>query len=545
MKPAKQTEKKPANRAAEVAADAHAPSLTPNSPRARKRYCRLIMAAVMFAVFFAAYMTLYRHVLIFHEQHHLFRFSWSYIAETAHFDGFFVPMAAFLAQFAYYPWLGAAVWSAILVGVYAMSQSAIRRLTGLYDVLQLSAILPCWMFFSTVAIDGSLVPAIKALICVAAIWILALIAGRYVPKVKGLPVFEGSKGWWPAVAGPVIFAVVFGLFYYDSYKPLTVTLPDGKERHLTRSQVKIQRQNEKLMIKSIQAMRRGDWDEVINLSNQQATTGAKNHLMSYFRAMALYNKGALLDHLFDLPQYHGPNSLFFPWKADRNQAEYGGFLYEQLGALNTALHWEFEAMVGWGETAHHLINLSRYLIQTHRGEQARKFIAPLKQTLFYRDVARNLEQWRADGFVPGLRNALDGVPQTPMRADNVLNLAGDTKYIVQYDPENEMAKQYLMLTLLMSGNVGVFYHNLTVLYPPTGKPLPKIFDEALCLVRLNYGSARLAADGYVISPETDAAYRAFLAEEAKGKLASFTPAQKRTYWYYLLFLSPTGKQITF
>ena len=82
-----------------------------------KKYSKTIVATVMFATFFTAYMTLYRHVLIFHEQHYLFRFSCDYIAETIHLDGFFELAAAFMAQFGYWPWLAATIWSLLFVGV--------------------------------------------------------------------------------------------------------------------------------------------------------------------------------------------------------------------------------------------------------------------------------------------------------------------------------------------------------------------------------------------------------------------------------------------
>lgn len=506
------------------------------------KYNSRIVAAVMAIAFFVTYMAAYRHVLIFHEQHHLFRFSLDYIRELAHQKGPWEPAVEFLAQFGYYPWMAALIWSALLVCVYLMTQSAIRRLTGLRDYLQLSAVLPCWMFFRTVNIDGSLTPVVKALAIVLAVWLVTRFFRVKAREFSAL----GADRPWKLIVGPLIFGAVFFAFYHYSMRPMTVTLPDGRERTFSRKEVKLQRANEKLMLQAVQAMRRSDWDEVIDLTNRQAQTGTKNHLMSYFRAMALYHRGALLDHIFDLPQHHGPRSLFFPWKADKNQAEYGGYLYEQLGALNSAIHWEFEALVGWGETAHHLINLSRYLIETGRGEQAVKFIAPLKQTLFYRSTARQLEQWLADGDVPGLRDALKGVSQTPMRADNVLNLAGDCRYILNNDPGNEMAKQYLMMTLLMANNLGAFYRNLPDLYPPdSGKPLPRVFQEALCLVRLNYGSDRLAADGYHIDPATDAAYRAFIAEKNKGKFSNYSAEQKRTYWYYLLNYSPEGNQINF
>lgn len=503
-----------------------------------KKLEKWIMMAIMAATFMTMYLVIYRHVLIFHEQHYLFRYSLTYLSELVHQKGIWLPGVEFMAQFGYWPWLGAAVWTLMFLGVYLMTRDIIRRVTGRTDYLQLSSILPAWMFFQTVEIDVPATPAIKAFAIVAGIWVLALISGRFIPK-RQWPQWKSPLRF---AVGPVLFgAVMFGL-YYQTFKPIDVEL-NGKERHFTREQVKMQKYNERLMIKTIQAVRRADWDEVLELVDKQVATGTKNHLMAYFRGMALYHKGELLDRLFEHPQYYGPNTLFFPWKADKNQAEYGGYVYEQLGALNAATHWEFEALVGWGETAFHLINLSRYYIKTGKGEQARKFIAPLHETLFYRDEAKKLEEYLAAGDVPDLHDALKDDTQESPRFDNVLNIAGDCKYILMFDPDNEMAKQYMLLTLLMANNMGAFYRNLQEHY--SDRPLPRIFEEALCLVRLNYGSERLAADGFTISPEVDIRYREFMAEKNKDKFSRFTPSQKATYWYYLMYLSPQGSTLTF
>ncbi|MCM1309827.1 MAG: DUF6057 family protein [Bacteroides sp.] len=503
-----------------------------------KKYEKWIVAAVMFLTFMAMYLCVYRHVLIFHEQHHLFRFSWSYLSELIHQKGIVEPAVEFMAQFGYWPWLGAAIWSALLVGVYLMTRSIIKQLSGLTDYLQLSAILPCWMFFNSVEIDKTLTAPCAAFLIVFGIWILALIFGRFIPKKK----FRQWNSPLQFITGPVIFLSIFFGFYYQSFKAIDVVI-NNKERHFTREQVKNQKYNEKLMIKADQAMRRKDWDEVIALAEQQAATGTKNHLMAYFRSMALFHKGQLLDSIFELPQYFGPRTLFFPWKPDKNQAEYGGYVYEQLGALNSATHWEFEALVGWGETSQHLINLSRYYIKAGKPEQAKKFIAPLHQTLFYRSTAKQLDRYLAQGDVDDLKSSLPIGEQKEFRADNVLNIADDCKYLLMFDPSNEMARQYMMLTLLLANNLGSFYSNLQQYY--VGRSLPRLFQEALCLVRLNYGSERLAADGFTISPEVDMAFRSFLAEKDKGKFTRFTPAQKATYWYYVTKLSPEGPNLNF
>lgn len=515
-----------------------------------KKYIKPIVATLMAVVFFAAYMSVYEYVIYFHEQHHLFRFTADYWAETVHQHGLWWILTEFVVQFGYYPWLAALVWTAMEVGVYLFAQGAVRRLTGKRDLLQVSAIPAVWMFFNTTDVDTFPTLAVKIFIGVIGLWLLSVLISSTVGAVKSRyrrSLTDGGKcGKLQAVGSILLFPIIFAAGYAFSTAPRSISLGSGKYREQSRSERIAQRTTERMMINAERALKNEDWDKLYDITLQQAATGKKNHLMTYFRAMALYNKGMLLTNLFDFPQTFGANSLFFPWKSDRNQAEFGGYIYEQLGAINSANHWAFEALVGWGETAWHLTNLARYSIASGKTEQARKFIAPLKNTLFYRSTARRLEAEAKEGRVAGLRNSLADVKQEPARWDNVFNLGADLRYILLADPENQMAREYIVAYFLMANNLGAFYRNLCEFWPqPQNGYLPPIVEQGLCLVRMQIGAAQLAADGYRISPETERLFNAFLAEMPKEKMARFTPEMRRTYWYYVQKVSPYGKELVF
>lgn len=505
-----------------------------------KKYVRPLTASVMAVVLMVLYLTAYRHVIIFHEQHHLFVFTCDYAGHILHQKGLLWFLTEFVVQFGYWPWLGAAVWTLMIVGAYLMTQSIIRRLTGWRDMLQVSAIVPCWMFYKTLDMDVVPTAAVGAFLVVSGAWILALVAGHFRrPKKRG---DAGGKAWW-LLTGPALFGVWMLFFSYRYYAPRTITMPSGQKRELTRQDIEAQRQAERLMIKADQAVRRRDWPEAQRLAEEALAGGRRNHLMSYFRSMALYHQGTLNEQFFDYPQMFGLRALFFPWKADRNQAEYGGYIYEQLGALNAAIHWEFEALTGWGETAQHLNNLAKFYIATGKPRQAEKFIYPLAHTLFYRKDAERLRGYIAGDTIEGLHNAFADTPASPGRWDSVDNLNADLVYLVSEDRDNRMAQQYLLLGLLLENNVGAFYENLKIIYPKGSSALPAIYQQALCLYRLGHGAEQIAADGFEISAETEREMQVYLEEHRKGKMARFTPAQKRTYWYYIHFLSPAGQTV--
>lgn len=508
-----------------------------------KKYARPLLALVMAVTFMVLYLTEFRHVIVYHEQHHLFVFTRDYLSNTIHEKGLMWTLLEFVVQFGYYPWLGAAVWTLLLVAVYGMTGVILRRLTGRRDVWGLSAILPAWMFYQTVNIDVKPDTAVTAFAVVLGVWILALIASCfYKPKARGT---NGGK-WWILIIGPAVFGASMAYFNRSLYEPRTLTLNNGVEKTFDREAVKAQRIVEARMVQADQAVRRGDWPEVQRLAEEVLADGQKNLLMTYFRSMALYHQGQLPQQILNMPQKLGSRSLYFQWKPDKNQAEYGGYVFEQLGALNTAIHWEFEALVGWGETSHHLINLSRYYIATGKPKQADKFLYPLKHTLFYRNTARELESCKATGKVPGLRDAFHGTKAPGERWDAVDNLNQDLVFLNSFDTDNDMAQQYLLVGLLLDNEVGAFYGNLRTLYPDGAKNLPELYQQALCLYRLSdNGPEKIAADGFEISPEVDKEFREYVAtkQRADARQGFFSPRQKQSYWYYIHNISPAGKQV--
>ncbi len=515
------------------------------------KYLKTIVGLGLAVIFMVAYLTTYEYVVYFHEQHHLFRFSWAYISETIHQHGLWYLLTEFVVQFGYFTWLGSLVWTALEVATFAMASGAIRRLTGFRDLAQLGAIPAVWMFFQTVSIDDFPIPAIKIFVWTLLVWLISIAGSRFVPIFRKR--YQASREaalkpmkWWVAAVGLCLACAYFGIGYHLSTAPTTITLRQGTKRELSREDRIRQRGSERMMIEAERALKEKDWDKVEEISRTYVMRGDRNHLMSYFRAIALYHQGKLLTNLLDFPQTFGVNSLFFPWEADKHRAEFGGYIFEELGAVNSANHWEFEALVGWGETSSHLTNLARYAIAQGKNEQARKFIAPLKKSLFYRSTARDLERQLAEGKVEGLRNSLADTPQTPARWDNVLNLGGDLRYILLSDPQNEMAKEYIAAFFLLANNLGAFYRNLKEFWPmPAEGYLPPMVEQGLTLVKMHIGDEQLAADGYRISPETEARFREFLTELNKGQNARFSPEMRRTYWYYVQRVSPYGKDLSF
>lgn len=492
----------------------------------------------MFVAFFCGYYFLAPHILYFQEQHHLFLWSSDYWSHMSHLRGWGYPLMSFIIQFSYYPVLGAAVWALLLTAIYFMLQSIVFRLTGYRDLLQVTSLLPIWLFSTTLSIDHYPIQPVKWAVYVFAVWVVAMIVGRFLPwthrkavqvmtpdsenpEEEGPKTARCSKLVWLSPLMALIFLVVG----YQTWVKDQITGPIHTA--------------ERYMLETEQAVREGRWDEVVKRTNEWAATARQNHLMSYFRALGLYHTGQLYDHLLDFPQTYGIRSLFFPWRGDKNQAEYGHYVYQDLGHINEAHRWVFEALVGWGETAPLLNYLIEYNIAMGRPVVADKFLVQLEKSLFYRDRAKTLRGYLEKGEVPGMRYAMKDASAKPVRWNNVINIGGETRFILNEDPGNEMARQYLIMAMLLVGNRDAVLRNLVELYPVEEYPeLPRLLQEALLMYRKVIGYDAINALGYKISPENEERFRAYMVENAKGSKANFTPDMRRSYWYYVQYVLP-------
>lgn len=471
---------------------------------------------------FLAYRGPLSHVLFYHEQHRLFLFSGDYLRRAMRSPA--ECLTDFLVQFFYHPLLGSALMALLLGGVYLLGRAVVKLLTGKEDRMNLSVLPPLALFFHTMSVDRSLTLVTGSAAGLFLLWAaLAATRRRWLPLrlpfLRRLP--AERRAWRAALAWAPLAVYAAGgyAFFLHTYN-----------------------RSERIMLKAEQYAKAKDWPRVLDYTERYLDAGKRNRLVAYFHNLALYHAGRMPGHLFDYPQVMGAKALFFPWRSDSRESEYGHFLYEELGHLNEAHRWEFEAMVVWGETAPHLVNLARYNIAIGRPRVARRFINRLRQSLFYREEARRLEGWLAEGRVPGLRNALAGAEdERPARFANVLDIGPELEHICHRDSANRMAFEYLMSDLLLTGRVVRFAGHLArSRLLEAGAPLPAAYEEALYVCKLGVGEEEFRGMGLPVSPATEQRFRRYYQLRQAGQLRQLEAEFGRSYWFYLHYVSPHG-----
>lgn len=449
------------------------------------------------------------HVIYYHGQHHLFLYTSDYLESHTLEEC----MMAFLAQFFYSQAVGALVLSTLLTGIYLQTWFVLTRMTRREDILRLSCIPSLGLWIWTSALDHSLSLVVNGFLLATLLAFLVFL-------------FHGKKGVrsvkFPARRVTAITALVLVVYGFVCAYCLLHTFSIAEYR----------------MIKAQQAADKQDWDEVLHQTSRYLDYQKRpNPLISYFRNIALFKKGELFNHLLEYPMSVGVNGLYFPWQGRTRETEFGHYLLEELGAINHAQHWEFEAMVVWGETAPRLINLARYAIANGRIEVARHYIKRLRQALFYQDEANQLEAYANIGRVPGLQ---------PFRVDapdkanfiNVLNIGPNLEYILECVPDNQMAYEYLICDLLLSGNMQKFLEILSKWQKPYTQ-LPALLQEAVIVCQIGGMDMRK----FEIAPDTQQRFERYAQLFQQGDMHSLRREFGRSYWFYLNYISPYGSKI--
>lgn len=482
-----------------------------------------ILFGVLLLLYFLCYQGALSHVIFYHEQHHLFLFSKLYFQQSIHSEGWLNYLTDFVIQFFYFPILGSAILAFILASVYLLCNRIIGKISRGHDLFQLSIIPSVCLFFYTMSADHSLSLVVGSFVGLLIFYLILLAIQRYwtPPCFFSLLHISGKRIRISIICICLSSYMACGFYYFlHNYN-----------------------RSERIMLKTEQYVKARDWKNVLEYSERYLKTGRSNQLISYFHNLALYHTGQLSCRLFAYPPRLGVKELYLPWNGDSRESEYGHILYEELGYINEAQRWEFEAMVVWGETAPHLLNLARYNIVNHRPLVARRFINKLKQSLFYRKDALRLQTLSDKGEIPGFKNALEGVTNIPVRFANVVNIGPELQYLCEQDITNKMAYEYLMSNLLLSNHVVRFAKNLKWMRRFSYSSLPPVYEEALYIYKLGVSEEEFAKIGVPISPETERKFQRYYQLVQSRQMQTLQIEFGQTYWFYLNYVSPYGNKV--
>lgn len=514
-------------------------------------YFRYIITCVLLLCCFVLLEGLMFYIPYYHEQHHLFLFGWEYLDKHLSHPGQLLNyLSDFCIQFFYWPHMGKLVFALLLTLPYFINTQICWRLTGKNDLLSVALLPSLWLLIRHLSIDFPVTPVVGLTICLllyGGVILTKPIRGKIIFLLFTTAILYYLCGWkYPVAAlaciGITILSAIITNHYLTTKKIriivllLCLTVYTSTTFYFFISSYNMR---ERRIIEAEIHLKAHEWKEVMECCRRYR---GNNQLVQYFYNMALFHTGKMPYDLFEIPQTMGTQSLYLPWKSDSRQTEYGHYIYEQLGYINEAHRWAFEAMTVFGETAPNLINLIRYNIVNHRPKVAMRFIRKLKHSLFYRKQAEELEKHLSSGELPGLKAILYDKDEK-VRFANILNIGPELSYLCDKDSTNRMAFEYLMSDLLLSNQLVRFAENLKRIRSFSYPTLPRIYEEALYTYRLGVDEATFNKLGFNISPATEERFKAYYALYQRKDRQALKKQFGNTYWYYLNFLSPYGNKV--
>ena len=280
-------------------------------------------------------------------------------------------------------------------------------------------------------------------------------------------------------------------------------------------------------------VRTGQWEEIVRKAEQHQPSLPMS-VCAVNLALGMTNQ--LGDRAFEFFQ-HGAEGLLPKFVRDFNSTQLTGEAYFQLGLVNTAQRYAFEAMEAipnYYKSGRAVKRLAETNLINGQYRVAEKYLRMLEKTVFYRRWAQSRREMLADTTLIDRHPVYGRLRRLRLTDDFLFSEAELDKIcgqLLMHDKENRLAMQYLVLYPLLERDLDKFmnyaaYANSLSGYNPT------ICQEGIAFACMagNRGIPRGAVSAPVMNRFTHFG-RAYA---QGGKNAPGLEAFRNTVWYYLI-----------
>jgi hypothetical protein len=286
----------------------------------------------------------------------------------------------------------------------------------------------------------------------------------------------------------------------------------------------------------------GQWQDIVSMMDG---IEPDTPLTAYYLNRALFYEGRLLDDMFSFSQKFGRFGLFLAPNYVLRTPLYRSDIYFELGHYNEARHWANEALTVTGETVWNLERLGVTTLLSGFPDAALQFFRKLEKNPIYSskekkyiNLCENREAFASDAEMQRLSSFTlydDYITQIALPEIDLLAL-------LQRNPKNKMAFEYLMAYCLLTKKVGMLVKNIDLFRQLGYSEIPRSVQEALLYYASVRGQADIDLKDYQISKTSLESFKKLekILTENKGKdkevlKQKLASTHKDTYWYYLLF----------
>ena len=257
---------------------------------------------------------------------------------------------------------------------------------------------------------------------------------------------------------------------------------------------------------------------------------------------ALYQTNQLASNMFAFGQAWETSGLTLPRDiAYEYPLDHSLIMYE-LGHVTEAERWALEALVLYGQTPWVLERLALINIVQEDWSAAEKYLLVLQKigptrewAERYLDLVRNPEHAQADYWIQQLK----ALRPTDNFVTSIQNPQMDFMALLEQNPENRMAYEYLMAYAMLAKDFTVFARYLPRYKDFNQTGMPRHYQEALLVYVSQKGKVHLP--GFVPDATIVQRFRQFAQIAQRARSTGSTGFQQLkqqfgdTYWYYLIY----------
>lgn len=285
----------------------------------------------------------------------------------------------------------------------------------------------------------------------------------------------------------------------------------------------------------------GDWENVIKTAKSIDEYDLYTNV-EFNKALA--NSGKLAENMFDYNQLAGSGGLFLDGLVTSDVLFLCSDQYSDLGFMHESLHWTFEAQTIFPNSPRLMKRLVLIYLINGNYQLAEKFLHRLDQNMLYRDWVKKYTAYLKDTSLIAKDPELSWKRKCePPEEFSTSSYRFKLVKLLEANPANKMAYEYLLSSVLLDGDLGNFGTLMKEYKSLIKEPLPRAWDEALVLYYYMANKTPEVGDIKFSKAKKDQ-FLAFIKamkpfgndwQSARNSLAKDFGT---TYWYYLKCLSP-------
>ncbi|HPT32899.1 MAG TPA: DUF6057 family protein, partial [Prolixibacteraceae bacterium] len=287
----------------------------------------------------------------------------------------------------------------------------------------------------------------------------------------------------------------------------------------------------------------GQWEEVLKTAEGITTYDFR---VNFQVNRAYAHLGQLPERLFSYPQVLGVYGLFY------DKSHINGSLtmptsdlYFDLGLMSESLHWAYEAQTLMPNSPRILKRLVMVSLVNRKYQQAEEFLKVLDRNMLYHDWVAKYRAYVADTTLASNDQLIaEKRGFNPVSEFVHLDPLTDLKFLLETNPKNRFAYDYLITHTILTSNFSDFMKYLPWYTSFNMKSLPRSWEEMLAVEILKARSFPAFITPETISKETMQRFSGFnktikqFNNDIKAARASLQRNFDNTYWYYILYLDP-------